>query len=977
MPELIVAVAASAAGSAVAGAIGLTAASGFAFYAVSAAASFVVASVLGKAMGGDGESTDFGSVQSGRLHTVRSAIQPRRIIYGEVLVAGTLLAPPATSNRDGSAPPAAVTLTLATAATLGETRIMLAGWDQKNPHGLASGQTFTLGGTTYTIASAPQYFTPSPEEGFGVSGLVVETTAALVADYSAGAATSLTYQPPATTLGGNNDYLYLVLALAGHEVDSINDIYFNELPSTDARFTVDGTPYFTIEKHLGTDTQAASPMLLAAFPDYWTAAHQLCGIAYIVVRLRWNADVWPSGIPNVKALVKGKKVYDPRYPANPAAWSANWALCVRDYLSSSYGLGCTAAEIDDVTVIASANDADYDVPINGTGGTQKRYTCDGTIDLSQKPKEILEGMKPAGAGIINYAQGKWRVLSGAFRNPIGTLTESDLRGPINVAQAPSRRDLYNAVRGTYTDPQNQWQPSDFPLVANATYAAADGDAIYRDISLPFTKDGIRAQRIAKIGLEKSRQGITVKFPAKLAGLKFLVGDTLYLKISLLGWDALNGGLGKIFVVTQWDLTPDGGVDLMLQEEASGVYDWNYGNATIVDYAPNTALTSPFLVYPPTALTLTETVYHDAGGYRSRVQARWTASPDGRLREYIVQVSPAAANLWSSFTTTATVYDFPDAPQGSYDVRVKAMNIVDSSSSWLTGTVAVHGPAGVISALGLPSPIAPKISTEIDANGDVVKVSLTTGYAPGTGALPDGVAVFYAITDHLNALDISAGGTGASLTIAGSEVIGTGTVTALAGSTASALVVTTAQNPLPDNRNIYGMVWMQFGSSQWRKAVSSDATTVYFDEPFDVAPTPGVTVNWVEAAWVDMRAAEFRLGYLTDGTNYEIIQWGRVEQSGGVFSLAGCQRGEEETAPISADGRKFYYFPAPGAGTETLLFPLSAFRETAPGQFTATIDATIKFKKGQYASASCCTYVALEDKRFERSPLVPLIEWNAL
>ena len=62
----------------------------------------------------------------------------------------------------------------------------------------------------------------------------------------------------------------------------------------------------------------------------------LRGIAYMYVRLKFDADAFPNGIPVITATVKGKKLYDPR--TSTTVWSDNPALCLRDYLTSKYGL---------------------------------------------------------------------------------------------------------------------------------------------------------------------------------------------------------------------------------------------------------------------------------------------------------------------------------------------------------------------------------------------------------------------------------------------------------------------------------------------------------------------------------------------------------------------------------------------------------------------------------------------------------------
>jgi len=105
--------------------------------------------------------------------------------------------------------------------------------------------------------------------------------------------------------GTNNEDLYHVIALAGHEVTDITDIYFdNELiqdsqingGSSDGGNVTAGTfgpknstTICIINKHLGTATQAADSMMAGAFADY-TSAHQGKGIAYIAMKWKLNED---------------------------------------------------------------------------------------------------------------------------------------------------------------------------------------------------------------------------------------------------------------------------------------------------------------------------------------------------------------------------------------------------------------------------------------------------------------------------------------------------------------------------------------------------------------------------------------------------------------------------------------------------------------------------------------------------------------
>lgn len=105
----------------------------------------------------------------------------------------------------------------------------------------------------------------------------------------------------------------------------------------------------------GLQNQLADSSLVAENVG-WTAAHRGRGRAYIYCKLQYYADRWPTGIPVLKAEVKGKKVYDPR--TGLTAWSDNSALCIRDYLVNASGLNAKPSEIDETSFIAAANICD-------------------------------------------------------------------------------------------------------------------------------------------------------------------------------------------------------------------------------------------------------------------------------------------------------------------------------------------------------------------------------------------------------------------------------------------------------------------------------------------------------------------------------------------------------------------------------------------------------------------------------------------
>ena len=153
--------------------------------------------------------------------------------------------------------------------------------------------------------------------------------------------------------GSDNDYLYLVLALAGHECEAIGRCWFDDdeviLDGDEGTGRYDGKAW--IYKHLGASDQAADADLVAASDGVWTTEHRGRGICNVVTCMKYSDDVYPQGIPKLRTLLRGVKLYDPRDAGT--RWGENPALVLRDYLIRH--LEVTTAEIDDTTVIAAAN----------------------------------------------------------------------------------------------------------------------------------------------------------------------------------------------------------------------------------------------------------------------------------------------------------------------------------------------------------------------------------------------------------------------------------------------------------------------------------------------------------------------------------------------------------------------------------------------------------------------------------------------
>lgn len=418
----------------------------------------------------------------------------------------------------------------------------------------------------------------------------------------------------------DNKYLHLVMAVASHECEDLGytssaitkQVFLNDesvtlmSSSTDSnsekRWEAIGGTYYDTKDGKGSvvrfkfydGTQTAADADLVAESSKWTNEHVLNGIAYVYARYEFHRDSFPAGIPNLSMVVRGKKVYDP--DTETTAYSTNPALCLRDYLASDYGFKSSDSDFDDDSFITAKDVCDESVTT--ASGTENRYTINGVVDTAKTKSDALREMLTCMAGDLVRINGKWHCNAGEHRAATITLDEDDCRGVIDVLTKTSRRDRYNAVRGTFLSPNNNYKLADYPEVTATAYQNEDGELISTQLDLPFTNTATEAQRLAKINLLANRQELVVRYPAKLTAFRLKAGDTVAIDNEDFGWS------GKLFRVQNWMLVADTsqggsptiGVDLVLRETASEIYDWDYTvDEQATDPAPNTNLPSPFEV----------------------------------------------------------------------------------------------------------------------------------------------------------------------------------------------------------------------------------------------------------------------------------------------------------------------------------------------------------------------------------------------
>jgi hypothetical protein len=536
--------------------------------------------------------------------------------------------------------------------------------------------------TTFALSTAAKLLAPDVKDvnagnnltGYDVAGLSPAADHAIVyGKTKVGGA--IVYKE---TTNSNKD-LHILVALAGHEIESVEEVYLNDeqltfasgltttLQTSTAPDKYDNKVYCAA--FLGADDQAAASDLVSASGGLWTNDHRLQGIAYLYIRLEFDQEAFPQGEPQISAVIKGKKVYNPNTATT--AWSANAALCLRDYLTSGYGINADSDEVDDTSFITAFNVCDDDVTL-AAGGTEKRYEVNGSFTTGTQPDKVIESMTKSMAGSVWYAQGKFRVKAGAYTTPVYTFDEDDLRGNLQIQTRRSRQQNFNIVNGKFAGEESNWMQTDYPEVRLSATTITDidgGEEIKTSLDLPFTSTSTMAQRIAKILLFRNREQIVVNATMGLRAMQVQVGDIIKLTNTRAGWTE------KTFEVLAWQFAPTGDtmleINLTLGEISSAVYDWSAEETAFE--TNNTSLADAFVAPPVSVNVVTEARVINEGVFTVLGVTIDSASPE-RIDFVEVEYKKSTDSVFTQAGVGELgLFEIIDVENTNYDIRARSVN----------------------------------------------------------------------------------------------------------------------------------------------------------------------------------------------------------------------------------------------------------------------------------------------------------------
>lgn len=460
-----------------------------------------------------------------------------------------------------------------------------------------------------------------------------------------------------TSREGNKDektWLHRIDVWGQGEIEEIVRFWIDGDPSTATRFHK--RPYFRAASKYGSETQLAATEL-ASGDGEWASTHNGYGVAYTWARF-FNSTKYPefTSEPQLSALVKGVKMYDPRKADHdfddPSTWeySNNRALVILNYLMAEYGFHASEDEIDLESFKLAANVCAEKVdippvPTNQTGvtvydfydqtrgewleilpgeifqgqqeeqegTTRRKYVANAVVD----PKEgvipnlryLMEGMGWA----LPWSNGKIKlVIESEGKSPVLSFDEDSIVGG-GMIERSMRADRWNRVTVEFPNSNKAFEQDtvSWPALDSTEYAdylAEDaGKAMHKLKTANTITNYYVAQSYAEYLVRKSRVS------PRITGLKLTAkalllepGDIISLTDSDRGFD------GDEFIVEKVSIGVDLSVLVDLLAYVESVYD-----PSLVDEEPlNDLPYGPEIWADPTAITgleLIETYQINADG----------------------------------------------------------------------------------------------------------------------------------------------------------------------------------------------------------------------------------------------------------------------------------------------------------------------------------------------------------------------------
>ncbi|WP_442513829.1 phage tail tip fiber protein [Pseudomonas promysalinigenes] len=397
------------------------------------------------------------------------------------------------------------------------------------------------------------------------------------------------------------------------------------------------------------------------------------GLSFVRLSLRHNAEKFPSGIPDVRFVVRGRKdLYDPR--TGITGYSDNTALHMLWFLRAR----CKVPDDEIVfeTFASAANVCDEAVAnADGTAGIRYRTGC--VIGADEQRTQVIQKLEESCAGQLIRVGGKWMMQAGAYYGPHDfEINEDMIVGTVTGTTEVNNDSAINIITGTFIDPSQTWAETDFPEVRIQQWVDEDGGEAAESMSLGYVTDAYQAQRLANIKLRRARAGGSLQLPMNFAGYNCRPGRVVRVNLPSLNM------VGE-FIVTDWNMAADDGCTVTVSQYEPAIFDDAVGQP----YNPIGFINLPAGgLGSPSGLTWTP----DGTAEVTQGVLSWI-QPTGVVASYAVTVRQGATAIQAQ-QVPATTLQLPMSglSSGNYTMSVAALGPMTRSGE-ATITVSIDGP----------------------------------------------------------------------------------------------------------------------------------------------------------------------------------------------------------------------------------------------------------------------------------------------
>ena len=313
------------------------------------------------------------------------------------------------------------------------------------------------------------------------------------------------------------------------------------LPSTNPGAGVPPLPAARVLVRTGAEGETAPADFVRDFPEI---DERYIGkdVTWSYWRFRLSTvsnDLFNGGPPNIRAVIKGAKVYDPRKDDtrtsekdgfigtgmhrfdDPATWewSDNPSLCTADYMTQFMGLGEDRIDWGAFATAATACGQPVAIP----AGAEARWRVDVVLSLFERHEANLQAIIDSCDGSLTRRNGKWALDVGGAEPASITVGLEDLVGRVAWHSNQPASQRTNVVGGQYRSRNHDWQDIDIPDRRSAFAQARDGRAIREDLALPGVSRGTQAQRLAERRLRQQDGQQRLELPMTWRGFQLQVG----------------------------------------------------------------------------------------------------------------------------------------------------------------------------------------------------------------------------------------------------------------------------------------------------------------------------------------------------------------------------------------------------------------------------------------------------------------------